>query len=101
MENKTLRILGYGAMHYETIIDSISRRLETTLEDTTPSEKRILGQMLLTIADHEQSEQRKQWDKEEEEEQDKRRREEKKKLATEEYYRIYSGRKYNTSKRSK
>ena len=65
-KNKTLRILGFGSMDYNTIKDRINRTLYTyTNEDTTPSEKRILGQMLLTIADHEQNEQRKEWEEEE------------------------------------
>jgi len=65
-KNKMLQILGFGSMDYNTIKDTINRTLYTyTNEDTTPSEKRILGQMLLTIADHEQNERRKEWEEEE------------------------------------
>ena len=79
LENKNpiLIIKGFGTMRYQQIVSEINRRVygktqkefaelkRIDLDNKLPSEKRIIGQMLVTVAEYELEQKLNKWRKEE------------------------------------
>ena len=79
LENKNpiLTIKGFGTMRYQQIVSEINRRVfgktqkefaelkRVDLDNKLPSEKRIIGQMLITVAEYELEQKLNKWRKEE------------------------------------
>ena len=71
LENKNpiLIIKGFGTMRYQQIVSEINKTFtyqqRIDLDNKLPSEKRILGQMLITVAEYELEQKFNKWRKEE------------------------------------
>ena len=76
-KNPILTIKGFGTMRYQLIVNEINKRVygktqkefaelkRIDLDNKLPSEKRILGQMLITVAEYELEQKLNKWRKEE------------------------------------
>ena len=76
-KNPILTIKGFGTMRYQLIVSEINKRVygktqkefaelkRIDLDNKLPSEKRIIGQMLVTVAEYELEQKLNKWRKEE------------------------------------